>query len=99
MYIVYLLIIVLLILLFILLEDKISMLKIISIILISSGTLILVFGITIKILIKITIYYINLSKATNFILNNFVAISIILILSGIFSYIMYRIIKPKSITN
>lgn len=99
MYIVYLLILLFLILLFVLVEDKILILKIISIILISSGVLILVFGITIKVLIKITIYYINLSKVTNYILNNFLIISIILILLGVFSYVMYVIMKPKSITN
>lgn len=99
MYIVYLLILLFLILLFVLVEDKISILKIISIILISSGVLILVFGIAIKVFIKLTIYYINLSKVTNYILNNFLIISIILILLGVFSYIMYIIMKPKSITK
>lgn len=95
MYIIYLLILLLLILLFLLVKDKISILKIIGITLISSGILITILAITLKILIKTTIYYINLSKATNIILNNFVIISIVFILSGLFSYTMYKILIPK----
>ena len=59
MYIVYLLIILLMVLLFILVKDKISILKIIGITLISSGVLITLLAVAIKVLIKTTIYYIN----------------------------------------
>lgn len=95
MYIIYLLILLSLILLFFLVKDKISILKIIGITLISSGILITLLAITLKILIKITIYYINLSQVTNIILNNFITISIIFILSGLFSYTMYKLLIPK----
>ena len=95
MYIIYLLILLSLILLFLLVKDKISILKIIGITLISSGILITLLAITLKILIKITIYYINLSQVTNIILNNFITISIIFILSGLFSYTMYKLLIPK----
>ncbi|MED9978781.1 MAG: hypothetical protein UFP41_01060, partial [Bacilli bacterium] len=67
MYIVYLLIILLMVLLFILVKDKISILKIIGITLISSGVLITLLAVAIKVLIKTTIYYINLSKVTSII--------------------------------
>lgn len=99
MYIVYLLIILLMVLLFILVEDKISILKIIGITLISSGVLITLLAVAIKVLIKTTIYYINLSKVTNIILSNFLIISTIFILSGLFSYIMYKILRPKEIVK
>ena len=59
MYIVYLLIILLMVLLFILVKDKISILKIIGITLISSGVLITLLAVAIKVLIKTTSYYIN----------------------------------------
>ncbi len=95
MYIVYLLIILLMVLLFILVKDKISILKIIGITLISSGVLITLLAVAIKALIKTTIYYINLSKVTSIILSNFLIISTIFILSGLFSYIMYKILRPK----
>lgn len=95
MYIIYLLILLSLILLFLLVKDKISILKIIGITLISSGILITLLAITLKILIKTTIYYINLSQVTNIILNNFIIISIIFILSGLFSYTMYKLLIPK----
>ncbi len=95
MYIIYLLILLSLILLFLLVKDKISILKIIGITLISSGILITLLAITLKILIKTTIYYINLSQVTNIILNNFITISIIFILSGLFSYTMYKLLIPK----
>ena len=52
MYIVYLLIILLMVLLFILVKDKISILKIIGITLISSGVLITLLAVAIKVLIK-----------------------------------------------
>ena len=55
MYIVYLLIILLMVLLFILVKDKISILKIIGITLISSGVLITLLAVAIKVLIKTTI--------------------------------------------
>lgn len=97
MYIVYLLIILLTIILFVLVKDKLSILKIVGIILMSSGILITLLAITIKILIKTTIYYINLNKVSNIILNNFLIISIIFILSGLFSYIMYKILLPKEL--
>ena len=99
MYIIYLLIIILLVLLFIIIKDKISILKIISIITMSSGILITILGYTLKILIKTSIYYINLSKATSIIVNNFLIISLIFIISGIISYIMYKILKPKNNTK
>lgn len=99
MYIVYLLIILLMVLLFILVEDKISILKIIGITLISSGVLITLLAVAIKVLIKTTIYYINLSKVTSIILSNFLIISTIFILSGLFSYIMYKILRPKEIVK
>ena len=99
MYIVYLLIILLMVLLFILVKDKISILKIIGITLISSGVLITLLAVAIKVLIKTTIYYINLSKATSIILSNFLIISTIFILSGLFSYIMYKILRPKEIVK
>lgn len=99
MYIVYLLIILLMVLLFILVEDKISILKIIGITLISSGVLITLLAVAIKVLIKTTIYYINLSKVTSIILSNFLIISTIFILSGLFSYIMYKILGPKEIVK
>ena len=89
MYIVYLLIILLMVLLFILVKDKISI--------ISSGVLITLLAVAIKVLIKTTIYYINLSKVTSIILSNFLIISTIFILSGLFSYIMYKILRPKEI--
>ena len=54
MYIVYLLIILLMVLLFILVKDKISILKIIGITLISSGVLITLLAVAIKVLIKTT---------------------------------------------
>ncbi len=95
MYIIYLLILLSLILLFLLVKDKISILKIIGITLISSGILITLLAITLKILIKTTIYYINLSQVTNIILNNFITISIIFILLGLFSYTMYKLLIPK----
>lgn len=93
--IVYLLIILLIVLLFIVVKDKISILKIIGIVLISSGILITLLAVAIKVLIKTTIYYINLSKATSIILSDFLIISITFILSGLFSYIMYKILRPK----
>ena len=99
MYIVYLLIILLMVLLFILVEDKISILKIIGITLISSGVLITLLAVAIKVLIKTTIYYINLSKVTSIILSNFLIISTLFILSGLFSYIMYKILRPKEIVK
>ena len=99
MYIVYLLIILLMVLLFILVKDKISILKIIGITLISSGVLITLLAVAIKVLIKTTIYYINLSKVTSIILSNFLIISTIFILSGLFSYIMYKILRPKEIVK
>lgn len=99
MYIVYLLIILLMVLLFILVKDKISILKIIGITLISSGVLTTLLAVAIKVLIKTTIYYINLSKVTSIILSNFLIISIIFILSGLFSYIMYKILRPKEIVK
>lgn len=99
MYIVYLLVILLMVLLFILVKDKISILKIIGITLISSGVLITLLAVAIKVLIKTTIYYINLSKATSIILSNFLIISTIFILSGLFSYIMYKILRPKEIVK
>lgn len=99
MYIVYLLIILLMVLLFILVEDKISILKIIGITLISSGVLITLLAVAIKVLIKTTIYYINLSKVTSIILSNFLIIGTIFILSGLFSYIMYKILRPKEIVK
>ena len=83
MYIVYLLIILLMVLLFILVKDKISILKIIGITLISSGVLTTLLAVAIKVLIKTTIYYINLSKVTSIILSNFIIISTIFILSGL----------------
>lgn len=95
MYIVYLLIILLMVLLFIIVKDKISILKIIGIVLIYSGILIMLLAVAIKVLIKTTIYYINLSKVTSIILSDFLIISITFILSGLFSYIMYKILKPK----
>lgn len=95
MYIVYLLIILLMVLLFILVKDKISILKIIGITLISSGVLTALLAVTIKVLIKKTIYYINLSKVTSIILSDFLIISITFILSGLFSYIMYKILRTK----
>lgn len=95
MYIIYLLIILLMVLLFIVVEDKISILKIIGITLISSGVLITLLTVIIKVLIKTTVYYINLSKATSIILSKFLIISTIFILSGLFSYIMYKILRPK----
>ena len=87
------------VLLFILVKDKISILKIIGITLISSGVLITLLAVAIKVLIKTTIYYINLSKATSIILSNFLIISTIFILSGLFSYIMYKILRPKEIVK
>ena len=99
MYIIYLLIIILLVLLFIIIKDKISILKIISIITISSGILITILGYTLKVLIKTSIYYINLSKATSIIVNNFLIISLIFIISGVISYIMYKILKQKNTTK
>lgn len=99
MYIVYLLIILLMVLLFILVKDKISILKIIGITLISSGVLITLLAVAIKVLIKTTIYYINLSKVTSIILSNFLIISTIFILSGLFSYIMYKILRAKEIVK
>lgn len=95
MYIVYLLIILLMVLLFIIVKDKISILKIIGIVLIYSGILIMLLAVAIKLLIKTTIYYINLSKVTSIILSDFLIISITFILSGLFSYIMYKILRPK----
>ncbi len=95
MYIVYLLIILLMVLLFIIVKDKISILKIIGIVLIYSGILIMLLAVAIKVLIKTTIYYINLSKVTSIILSDFLIISITFILSGLFSYIMYKILRPK----
>lgn len=95
MYIIYLLIILLMVLLFIVVEDKISILKIIGITLISSGVLITLLTVIIKVLIKTTVYYINLSKATSIILSKFLIISTIFILSGLFSYVMYKILRPK----
>ena len=95
MYIVYLLIILLMVLLFILVKDKISILKIIGIVLIYSGILIMLLAVAIKVVIKTTIYYINLSKVTSIILSDFLIISITFILSGLFSYIMYKILRPK----
>ena len=83
------------VLLFIVVEDKISILKIIGITLISSGVLITLLTVIIKVLIKTTVYYINLSKATSIILSKFLIISTIFILSGLFSYIMYKILRPK----
>ena len=97
MYIVYLLIILLMVLLFILVKDKISILKIIGITLISSGVLTTLLAVTIKVLIKTTIYYINLSKVTSIVLSNFFIISTIFILSGLFSYMMYKILRPKEL--
>ena len=94
-----LLIILLMVLLFILVKDKISILKIIGITLISSGVLITLLAVAIKVLIKTTIYYINLSKVTSIILSNFLIISTIFILSGLFSYIMYKILRPKEIVK
>ena len=99
MYIIYLLIIILLVLLFIIIKDKISILKIISIITMSSGILITILGYILKVLIKTSIYYINLSKATSIIVNNFLIISLIFIISGIISYIMYKILKQKNTTK
>lgn len=99
MYIVYLLIILLMVLLFILVKDKISILKIIGITLISSGVLITLLAVAIKVLIKTTIYYINLSKVTSIILSNFLIIGTIFILSGLFSYIMYKILRSKEIVK
>lgn len=99
MYIIYLLIIILLVLLFIIIKDKISILKIISIITISSGILITILGYILKVLIKTSIYYINLSKATSIIVNNFLIISLIFIISGVISYIMYKILKQKNTTK
>lgn len=93
MYIVYLLIILLMILLFLIVKDKILILKIIGIVLISSGVLMTVLALAIKLFIKNTIYYINLSKVTGIILNNFYIISFIFILLGVFSYIMYKWLK------
>lgn len=87
------------VLLFILVEDKISILKIIGITLISSGVLITLLAVAIKVLIKTTIYYINLSKVTSIILSNFLIIGTIFILSGLFSYIMYKILRPKEIVK
>lgn len=95
MYIVYLLIILLMVLLFIIVKDKISILKIIGIVLIYSGILIMLLAVAIKVLIKTAIYYINLSKVTSIILSDFLIISITFILSGLFSYIMYKILRPK----
>lgn len=95
MYIVYLLIILLMVLLFIIVKDKISILKIIGIVLIYSGILIMLLAVAIKVVIKTTIYYINLSKVTSIILSDFLIISITFILSGLFSYIMYKILRPK----
>ena len=99
MYIIYLLIVTVLVLLFIIIKDKISILKIISIITMSSGILITILGYILKVLIKTSIYYINLSKATSIIVNNFLIISLIFIISGIISYIMYKILKPKNTTK
>ena len=99
MCIIYLLIIILLVLLFIIIKDKISILKIISIITMSSGILITILGYILKVLIKTSIYYINLSKATSIIVNNFLIISLIFIISGIISYIMYKILKQKNTTK
>lgn len=87
------------VLLFILVKDKISILKIIGITLISSGVLITLLAVAIKVLIKTTIYCINLSKVTSIILSNFLIISTIFILSGLFSYIMYKILRPKEIVK
>lgn len=93
MYIVYLLIILLMILLFLIVKDKILILKIIGIVLMSSGVLMIVLALAIKLFIKNTIYYINLSKVMGIILNNFYIISFIFILLGVFSYIMYKWLK------
>lgn len=95
MYIVYLLIMLLIISLFILVKDRILILKIFSIILISSGILTTILAITIKILINIKIYYINLNKVTSNILNDFFIISIIFVLLGLFTLMIYRILKSK----
>lgn len=95
MFILYLLIFSFVILLYLIVENKMFMLKNLSIISFVSGVFILLIGYVIKLVIKININFINISKISNLIFNRFLKNSIIFIFIGTVLFLIYKFIEIK----
>jgi len=99
MFILYLLIFSFVILLYLIVENKMFMLKNLSIISFVSGTFILLIGYAIKLVIKMNINFINISKINNLIFNKFLINSIIFISAGIVLFLIYKVIERKKVKS
>lgn len=97
MFILYLLIFSFVILLYLIVENKMFILKNLSIISLVSGTFILLIGYVIKLIITMNIRFINISKINNLIFNKFLINSIVFISIGIVLFLIYKIIERKNI--
>lgn len=94
-YILYIVMFLSLVLLFMLIKDKVKLLKIISITTSISGILLIIIGYMIKILIHSKIKFINISIISSLIFNNFLVKGLLMILIGLLTVILYKVIIIK----
>lgn len=94
-YIIYLLIIILTTFFFILLKDKIKALRLTGILTISSSILLIIITIIIKIAIKTYVTSINISTITNYLFNQFITTSFLLLILGLIEIILSKYIYNK----
>jgi len=92
-YLIYIIMSILTIYLFIYIKDELKLLKIISIIAISSGMLNIIIGLILNYFIKINLFIINTSKITSTIFSKFLRNSIIFSIVGLLFILVYTIIS------
>lgn len=87
------------IILFIFIKDEITILKIISITSFISSIILTIISYLLKTLIKNKISFLNTTKITTYIINNFYEKTIIFLTVSILTFILYKILKKFKTTS
>lgn len=95
MYILYIAMLLFTFILFMLIKNKITILKLMSLIIFSSGVFLTVIGFIVKIVIRTNIKFFNTTTITSIVFNKFFYNSLIFVVIGIILYILYIVIEYK----